>query len=186
MSQFTKKAIIQTFLQLLNKQSMDKITVKDIVETCGINRNTFYYYYEDIYALIDDIFKMESERIIAEKNQFATWTEELSSMVRIAMDNKKAITHIYYSKSRDVLEKYLFTSMGMIIRNYVTEHVDTKDVTPENIDFVCSFFCYSLVGMTLNWIKSGMQGSIDVIETEAKIFESTIHGAMESCRTEKK
>lgn len=187
MSQFTKKAIIQTFLQLLNKQSMDKITVKDIVETCGINRNTFYYYYKDIYDLIDDIFKLESERIISEKNQFATWTEELSSIVQIAMNNKKAIAHIYYSRSRDVLEQYLFTMTGMIIRNYVAEHVDTTDVTPENVEFVCSFFCYSLVGLTLNWIKGGMQDdSTDVIAIEANIFENTIHGAIESCRTGKK
>ena len=73
---------------------MDKITVKDIVETCGINRNTFYYYYKDVYDLIDDIFKLETERIISEKNQFETWTEELSSIVQIAMDNKKAIARL--------------------------------------------------------------------------------------------
>lgn len=186
MSQFTKKAIIQTFLQLLNKQSMDKITVKDIVETCGINRNTFYYYYKDIYDLIDDIFQMETERIISEKDDFNAWTEELNSIVQIAMNNKKAIAHIYYSKSRDVLEKYLFTSTGMIIRNYVAEHVNTENITQENIDFVCSFFCYSLVGLTLNWIKGGMQDdSANVIEREARIFESTIHGAIDSCRSDK-
>ena len=48
MSQFTKKAIVETFLELLKEHSLDKITVKDIVEKCGINRNTFYYYYQDI------------------------------------------------------------------------------------------------------------------------------------------
>ena len=35
---------------------MDKITVKDIVEECGINRNTFYYYFADIYDLIDGFY----------------------------------------------------------------------------------------------------------------------------------
>lgn len=48
MAKFTKAAIAQSFMKLLNKQTFDKITVKDIVDDCGINRNTFYYNYSDI------------------------------------------------------------------------------------------------------------------------------------------
>ena len=43
MSSFTKDAIKKTLLQLLNERPLAQITVKDIVQTCGINRNTFYY-----------------------------------------------------------------------------------------------------------------------------------------------
>ena len=43
MSQFTKRAIMETFIKLLGEHPLDKITVKDIVEECGVNRNTFYY-----------------------------------------------------------------------------------------------------------------------------------------------
>ena len=53
MSQFTKKAIIDAFVELISERPLSKITVKDIVTRCGVNRNTFYYYFEDIYALID-------------------------------------------------------------------------------------------------------------------------------------
>ena len=45
MPTFTKNAIRETFIELLKKKFIDKITVKDIVEECGINRNTFYYYF---------------------------------------------------------------------------------------------------------------------------------------------
>ena len=41
MAQFTKQAIINSFLKLLEEMPLDKITVKDIVEDCGVNRNTF-------------------------------------------------------------------------------------------------------------------------------------------------
>ncbi|HBJ10863.1 MAG TPA: TetR family transcriptional regulator, partial [Ruminococcaceae bacterium] len=52
MAQFTKKAIIDAFTELIGERPFDKITVKDIVTRCGVNRNTFYYYFEDIYALV--------------------------------------------------------------------------------------------------------------------------------------
>ena len=41
MASYTKQLIINTFIQLLNERPLDKITVKDIVAICGINRNTF-------------------------------------------------------------------------------------------------------------------------------------------------
>lgn len=44
MSGFTKEIIAKTFTELLDEKSMSKITVKDIVERCGVNRNTFYYH----------------------------------------------------------------------------------------------------------------------------------------------
>ena len=48
MAQNTKKAIMNAFIELLNERSFEKITVTDIVNRCKINRNTFYYYYQDI------------------------------------------------------------------------------------------------------------------------------------------
>ena len=65
MAQFTKKAIRKTFMELLEEKPLDKITVKDIVERCDINRGTFYYYYSDIFALVEDVFETELEQILA-------------------------------------------------------------------------------------------------------------------------
>ena len=48
MASFTKKAIVESFLQLLGKKPIDKITVRDVVDHCGINRNTFYYYFPEV------------------------------------------------------------------------------------------------------------------------------------------
>lgn len=45
MANFTKQAIKASFLKLLNQQPLSKISVRDIVEDCGINRNSFYYHF---------------------------------------------------------------------------------------------------------------------------------------------
>ena len=52
MTQFTKAAIKASFIKLLNKKSLAKITVKEIVEDCKINRNSFYYHFSDILSLL--------------------------------------------------------------------------------------------------------------------------------------
>ena len=67
MSIYTKKAIMDSFVKMLSQKSFDKITIKDIIEDCGLNRSTFYYYYEDIYALLEDVLQTELERKIKER-----------------------------------------------------------------------------------------------------------------------
>ena len=63
MANFTQKAIKDTFLKLLDERPLSQISVKMLVEECGINRNTFYYHYADIPALIEyavDFIRKES------------------------------------------------------------------------------------------------------------------------------
>ena len=57
MANFTKQAIKTSFIKLLNEQPLNKISVRSIVEDCGINRNSFYYHYRDIPDLIEEIVK---------------------------------------------------------------------------------------------------------------------------------
>ena len=62
MAQATKKRIMDGFLELLEQRPLDKISVVDIADHCGINRNTFYYYYCDVYALIRELMEVISSR----------------------------------------------------------------------------------------------------------------------------
>ena len=65
MSNFTKIAIQQSFLRLLSQRSITKITVKDIVEDCGINRNSFYYHFQDLPQLLETVIIESADEIIS-------------------------------------------------------------------------------------------------------------------------
>ena len=69
MPSFTRKAIMQSFMKLVDQRPINKVTIKDIVEDCGINRNTFYYYYHDIYALLEELFSDEIRRAMEEEHR---------------------------------------------------------------------------------------------------------------------
>lgn len=56
----TKDIIIDAFWQLLAEKPYNKITVKDIVDRCQINRNTFYYHFHDIPELLEDTVKRDT------------------------------------------------------------------------------------------------------------------------------
>ena len=58
MAGFTRQAIQSSFCRLLAEKPLNKISVRDIVEDCGINRNSFYYHFQDIPTLIGEIIKL--------------------------------------------------------------------------------------------------------------------------------
>lgn len=49
----TKRALETSLKNLLLKKPVNKITINDITEDCGVNRATFYYHFKDIYDLIE-------------------------------------------------------------------------------------------------------------------------------------
>lgn len=51
MSEITKKALVSSLIALCDEKKLNKITVQDIVNKCGVNRNTFYYHFADIYMI---------------------------------------------------------------------------------------------------------------------------------------
>ena len=53
MSQTTKRALEASLKKLLLQKPLNKITINDITEDCGVNRMTFYYHFKDIYDLVD-------------------------------------------------------------------------------------------------------------------------------------
>ena len=55
-----KNMIADAFLAMTARKSVDKITVKDLVEACDISRQTFYYHFQDILEVIECSEKLMS------------------------------------------------------------------------------------------------------------------------------
>ena len=109
MSNLTKKALRETMIKALNERPLDKIKVKELVEECGVNRNTFYYHYKDIYELLADIFETETEAIAEDfQDEDNDWERIFIESSRFALENKKMIFNVYNSISRENLERYLY------------------------------------------------------------------------------
>ena len=89
MPNFTKKEIKRSFIKLLNEQPLNQISVRDIVEDCGINRNSFYYHFQDIPALIEEIFIEESENLIKKYPKVDDLDACVDSIFQLSMKNKK-------------------------------------------------------------------------------------------------
>lgn len=72
MSQVTKRALEASLKHLLLQKPLNKITINDIAEDCGINRMTFYYHFKDIYDLVEWSCQEDASRALAGKKTYET------------------------------------------------------------------------------------------------------------------
>ena len=77
MTQFTSKAIEESFIRLLNERPLDKITIKDIVDDCGISRNTFYYHFQDMVDLVEWMLIFQARQTIGGPEEPPSWQQAL-------------------------------------------------------------------------------------------------------------
>lgn len=185
MAHLTKKAIQHAFIRLLEEKSFDKITVKDIVETCEINRNTFYYYYEDIYDLLREVLAVETETILGKHQSFASWEDGVVEGIRFALDHRTALNHIYHSVNREYLERYLNQVIGYIMRDFVTQEAEGLKVSEADLDLVARFYANAVVGAVISWIQNDMKSDPEAeVRRIGELVEGSIRMALERAATE--
>lgn len=176
MSKFTKSAIMQSFMKLLNEYPFDKITVKDIADDCGINRNTFYYNFEDIYALVDEILQNEINNIAENhRKPYSSWSEGLLSAADFAIKNKKAVYHLHNSVKAHQLEKYLEKAIYDVVLEFTQKNASETDASENDINFIASFYSCGLLGILNKWLDSGMHEDFsEIINKTGVLFDNNI------------
>ena len=154
MATFTRKAIMQTFLHILKNKPLDRITVKDICEQCEINRNTFYYYFKDIYDVLEAIFEDEVRLVMDEAKEGVTFHDAYARVAALILNNREAIMHIYASENGRVLRTYLDAVVTQVVRRFVLEKAEGYSLDDSDIAFITAFYSNGIVGSTIKWIES--------------------------------
>ena len=132
------------------------LTVKDIIETAEVNRNTFYYYFEDIYDLLSQIFQMKLDDFCRDMKICDTFYEEYIRSAEFLMKNKKAMFHIYHSRDRELLQVYLEKITESIVEQFVRKKAVSYDIEEKGIEYLTKFHSYTIVGNAMHWIRDGM------------------------------
>ena len=112
MKEFTKAAIADTFMELLQEHTIDHITVKDLAEKCGINRQTFYYHFADIYDLMEWTLDNELKKFLERYDKTdADWKEQLQQLFVFFRFRGQQVLHAYDSQNRLYYEQFIYRQM---------------------------------------------------------------------------
>ena len=145
LSQPTQKTIIETTMRLVEHKTVKKITVRDIVEACGITRNTFYYYFHDIYEVLEYALAAGIERIGTESETFEDF---LTASFAFCVEYQKVLYNLYHSVGYEMLADYLKKQT----RPHLMRYLQDLDETVADKKFLCVLYEEAMIGTLMRWV----------------------------------
>lgn len=186
MSQVTKRALEASLKNMLLKKPLDKITINDITDDCGMNRMTFYYHFKDIYDLIEWSCEEDASRALNGKKTYDTWQQGLLQIFNAVLDNKPFIMNVYRSVSREQVELYLYKITYKLLIDVVEEQAQGMQVKEADKKFIANFYKFAFVGLMLDWIKDDMREKPEIIvERLSLLIEGDVAKALDKYRIDK-
>lgn len=186
MSQITKRALETSLKNLLLKKPLNKITVSDITEDCGINRMTFYYHFKDIYDLVEWTCVEDVSRALDEKKTYDTWEQGFVQIFEAVLANKPFIMNVYRCVSRERVEKYLNQLTDGLLMGVIEERAACMTVRDEDKGFIARVYSYIFVGLMLDWVGNNMKDDPEeLVERLAVVIRGDVVSALERVRIDK-
>ncbi len=161
MANYTQKAILQTFEDMLREMPFDKITVSAIVARCEISPNTFYYHFRDIYDLLNTWMGIKELKYQELKQREDSWKDIIKMLFFDMQKNPDIVKHIFNSISRERLERYVFNSLEVAIYHMVRQKASGKDVPEDMQRTVAGICCYSLLGFLIKFIWNDLNTDVE-------------------------
>lgn len=154
-SQNTKKALAASLKKIMQKKSFSKITVSEIAQDCGVNRNTFYYHFEDIFALLHWIFTEEAIEMIKQFNLLIDYEDAIRFIINYVENNSYIINCAYDSIGRDELKRFFSADFTSITASVIhgSEKRTGKQLEPEFREFLTKFYTEAVAGILVDFVK---------------------------------
>lgn len=150
----TKKALAESLKNAMRKKAFSKITVKDITADCGLNRNTFYYHFEDIYALLRWMLDHEAIQVVQKFDLLTEYDKAISFVLDYVEENEPIMHCTLDSIGRKELRLLFFKEFSEIVSTLLDEAQEQHKVSlsPDYEAFLTSFYTEAMVGMLTQWI----------------------------------
>lgn len=166
-TKYTKKIIKETFLSLLSKKDIKKITISELCEIADINRATFYRYYLDIYDLLDNIqkeFEIElKEAYIPIKDEDKTVFKFSKAMLNVFIKNKELVK-ILFNTNNNI---YFLHNILEIAYERCKERwtKDLPNISEEDMEYATVFIFNGALGVINYWIQNDFDKDINELAT---------------------
>ena len=179
----TKHALAAALKDLMAQKPIDKITIHDITERCGIRRQNFYYHFEDVYDLMRWMFQEEAVFLLRQHEGTLLWQEGLLQLFRYIEENKTVCLCALRSVGREHLKRFFETDIHAIIHRTVEQFghevgAISAGATEADIELTTHFYVVALTGMLESWLLGEIDRTPeDLITFADRTLQDQVQGA---------
>ena len=179
----TKEMLAESLMKLLARRTLDKITIQDIVDDCGYNRQTFYYHFHDIYDLIDWIFAAQTQELIEKCRACGSLDVGVEAVIAYMRENRRLILNILRSVNGEKLLDNLYRSAQSIVLSALENHPGVQELSAEYRELVAEAFKYALAGLLIDWMRAGIpEALVNKVRTMKAVYIGALEYALDTVR----
>ena len=179
----TKEMLAESLMKLLARRTLDKITIQDIVDDCGYNRQTFYYHFHDIYDLIDWIFAAQTQELIEKCRACGSLDVGVEAVIAYMRENRRLILNILRSVNGEKLLDNLYRSAQSIVLSALENHPGVQELSMDYRELVAEGFKYALAGLLIDWMCAGIpEDRVNKVRTMKAVYIGALEYALDTVR----
>lgn len=144
--QSTKNLLAESLKELAKKKSVDKITIKEIAQNCGLTAQTFYNHFRDKYDLIAWIYSTDVEKIMNRiDGENYEWKNALSDAMKYFLENRIFLKNLIANTAgQNSFINYAAQFNIKILSDYIKRNQNIEDL-PAATEIFIKIYCYGTV-----------------------------------------
>ncbi len=176
----TKRMLADSLKKLMLTKPLSKISIHEITEGCGVNRQTFYYHFHDIFDLLEWMFREEALGLFEYGEKTLSLNEGVLHLLQYIRDNEAFCLCTLQSLGHKHLRRFFYDGIYNVILSVVNEYSSDLNVSEAHKDFIAHFYTVSFAGFIENWLQEGLKDDPDEIIRLCEItMQGNIRGALE-------
>ena len=175
-TEVTKQLMADALKRLMAKKPLNKITIREITEDCGVNRQTFYYHFEDIYDLMRWMFRQEAMALLDQREGVVIWQDGLLQLFRYLEENREVCLCALHSVGHEQLRRFFRSEIYDII--YRTVDLVAADDHEDYKALLTNFYVSALTGMMESWLLGELSSTPEgLVTTVERVIADLYAGA---------
>ena len=175
----TKHAIVATFWQLLEEKTYNKITVQDIVDRCHVNRNTFYYHFQDIPDLICYMMEQGSKELLENCLAQPTLEDKIRYLLSVALNARpliqRTIPSSYQSELEPLLLEQFYSFFDQLTNESASSSLVSDSLTASQRKLLLRYHSLAFLGLVRTWSKDDSAHMDEIVHDLAQFFTHKTH-----------
>ena len=162
----TRTLLEQAFMELIEEEGFQAVTVQDITERAGVNRATFYAHFPDKYALLDHRIRQGFIEEIDKRmlNACHLTKDNLRNLIIAVCEFTRTI-NAHCKPAQAQFESLVETQVKGVLHELILKWLEQVDLTvsPETAATAASWAIY---GLALQWSHARQPGQADAFADE--------------------
>lgn len=171
----TKRLLADSLKKLMLAKPLGKISIHEITKDCGLNRQTFYYHFHDIYDLLEWLFTKEAEEVLKCKDRPLTVREGILRILDYIRRNEAFCLCTLHSIGHSHLRKFFYDAVNHVNLLVVEECGADLDVPEQYMDLIAHYYTISFSALIEDWLRNGLKEEPEVI---VRLCEATTPGTV--------